>query len=65
VFLVDLNPLGGLTQPLLFEWPELCAGPEPAHAGPEPARAGPEPVQDGPELRLVASQTAIRPAMSM
>ena len=50
VFLVDMNPLGGLTQPLLFEWHEL---------------SGPDAAQAGPELRLVASATAIRPAMSM
>ncbi len=50
MFLVDFNPFGGLTQPLLFEWPELCA-PDAAHGG--------------PELRLVASATAILPTMSM
>jgi hypothetical protein len=50
VFLVDFNPFGGLTQPLLFDWPELLA---------------PDAAQGGPELRLVASATAILPTMSM
>ncbi len=51
---MDFNPFGGLTQPLLFDWPELCA--------PE---AAPEAAHGGPELRLVGSATAILPTMSM
>ncbi len=55
VFLVDFNPLGGLTQPLLFEWPDLPA-PEAAAAG---GGGG------GPALRRVAAPPAIRPPMAM
>ena len=49
VFLVDFNPFGGLTQPLLFSWDEL-----------KPSEDG----DDGPELRLVSSST-IRPTINM
>ena len=47
VRLLDFNPWGGATLPLLFGWPELAAVPE-----------GQEPL-----LRLVESQQAIRPGM--
>ena len=47
VRLLDFNPWGGATLPLLFSWPELAALPQ-----------GQEPL-----LRVVESQQAIRPGM--
>ena len=50
VFLIDINPFGGLTQPLLYSWVELL---------------GDEVGAESPELRLIADHPSIRPSMSM
>jgi hypothetical protein len=48
VFLVDFNPFGTVTEPLLFDWEELY-----------------EMSPTEPEFRIVISQNAIKPNMSM
>lgn len=50
VFLIDINPFGGLTQPLLYSWAELL---------------GDEVGAESPELRVIADHPSIRPSMSM
>lgn len=50
VFLIDINPFGGLTQPLLYSWGELLGG-----------QVG----EDSPELRVIGDHPSIQPSMSM
>jgi len=70
VRLVDVNPWGGATLPLMFDWSEFEDGARGGSEGGEPSGAGDEPEErpgfaDDVDFRVVAARGHVRPAPAL